>query len=399
MTAGATPLWRAVRRAVLDLQWSEQRTHDLLGQWQQTLTALLEVRRSLGPVPVDDPVVLAASAAAAARRGEPAPVEATSLEAVQAALAVVAHTAIGWPDEQRAGLADPSLRAAYELAHWVRIRHPSDAVRQWLEVGESALDQELYTLLPRSATRVGLARWQVALADVHALQDNPVVQRGVALAHDLVLEAAERALQAVAASDGLPEPVVQHLHDGLAQVRRGHHATLSELAGLRAVSQPANLTATRKEQGPRPPITGTVPCMATLQRATLTINTRPSRSQTRAGTSTRWDATLKSYTNPQAGDSGIGQHGKPRVYAGPERPAVPSGRVRGFSPRTLIAKIRTELDDLAPPRRLASTQTHPNAADGVRIETWPAYCRRSTLVSWGRASTGVTGGSTSRNMD
>lgn len=239
MNGRHTTAWLPVRRAITDLSWSEQRTDDLVRDWTGVLEALLDVRRTLGPIPAPDPMALLASSASGASRASGKPIEAPSLEAVRSALRDVATQATQLPPGERETYREDILHTAYELAHWVRIRHPSADVQRWLLAGESALDGAIHARTAYTATGLALARWQAALADVHVLRRTPAVQYGIALGHDRILRTAQQSLRAMS-EGGMPDAMAHELREGINQMRRAHRATASELGGERLPMTPAN---------------------------------------------------------------------------------------------------------------------------------------------------------------
>lgn len=231
MTGQGLRLWLPVRRAILDLPWTGRRTPDLLQDWTETLNALLAARRALGDTPVHDPMALLASATSGAHRATRTPIDAPSLHSVREALVELAQHTKNVPAADRARHIEVSHETAYELVHWVRVRHPAAQARRWLLAGESALDVALHAPTTGSATGRALATWQAALADVHALRANPVVQRGVAAGHALLLQVAQQSLKTIADSSGIPETTLGELHQAITQLRRAHRTTEVALGG------------------------------------------------------------------------------------------------------------------------------------------------------------------------
>ena len=83
-------MWEAVRQELGRLEWdaAPPLTQDLLSEWTQTVANLVAVRRLLGPVRVQDPVAMLATAATGAARTPGAEsIVAPSLHGVRDALA------------------------------------------------------------------------------------------------------------------------------------------------------------------------------------------------------------------------------------------------------------------------------------------------------------------------
>ncbi|MBK8463502.1 MAG: sigma-70 family RNA polymerase sigma factor [Nigerium sp.] len=208
-------------------------TLELHDEWEQTVTLLQTVRRSLGPVPADDPIALLASATAGAVRANAGrQVLAPSLVGVRDALAEVAgrvETVSG--DDRRRHEASLDL-VAYELVHWVRIRTTNPQARDWLQAGETALDTALHARGRRPAIGVGLAAWQDALAAVQPVREAAIVQRSLALGHLTILRATHVLVQDAGRSGALDRTYADTLTGAIRDLARLHQSTLSQLASL-----------------------------------------------------------------------------------------------------------------------------------------------------------------------
>ncbi|MHA6512982.1 sigma-70 family RNA polymerase sigma factor [Tessaracoccus sp. Z1128] len=227
-------MWQDVRRGVNRLAWEVEPhlTLDLMADWTSTMSSLVAVRRTLGPISTADPIALLATATTgAARTPGLKPVLAPSLHEVATALDTLAHDMPGHTDADRRREIATLNHVAYELAHWVRVRTPDDRADAWLQAGETALDGAIHTPTARSATGVGLAAWQEALADVQPVHDAPIVRRSVALGHLAILRATHTSVDEAKAAGTLPAPYADALLASIRDLARAHQTTLSQIDG------------------------------------------------------------------------------------------------------------------------------------------------------------------------
>nr|NLI49026.1 sigma-70 family RNA polymerase sigma factor [Propionibacterium sp.] len=227
-------MWQDVRREVNRLAWEvEPRlTLDLMADWTSTMSSLVAVRRTLGPITTADPIALLATATTgAARTPGLKPVLAPSLYEVATALGTLARDMPDQPDaDQRRDIATLN-HVAYELAHWVRVRTPDDRANAWLQAGETALDGAIHAPAARSATGVGLAAWQEALAAVQPVHDAPIVRRSVALGHLAILRATHASVDEAKAAGALPAPYADALLASIRDLAQAHKTTLNQIDG------------------------------------------------------------------------------------------------------------------------------------------------------------------------
>ena len=227
-------MWQDVRRELNRLAWEvEPRlTLDLMADWTSTVASLVAVRRALGPISTADPIVLLATATTgAARTPGLKPVLAPSLHEVATALGTLARDMPGRPDADRGRDIATLNHVAYELAHWVRVRTPDDRASAWLQAGETALDGAIHAPAARSATGVGLAAWQEALAAVQPVHEAPIVRRSVALGHLAILRATHASVDEAKAAGALPAPYADALLGNIRDLARAHQTTLSQIDG------------------------------------------------------------------------------------------------------------------------------------------------------------------------
>ena len=183
-------MWEAVRHELGRLEWdaAPPPTQDLLSEWTQTVANLVAIRRLLGPVSVQDPVAMLATAATGAARTPGAEsIVSPSLHGVSDAITGAARLLKVASEDVRHSHVATLNHVAYELAHWVRVRTTDDRARAWLLAGETALDSAIHAPAGRSAIGVGLAAWQDALAAVQPVQNASIVRRSVALGHVAIL--------------------------------------------------------------------------------------------------------------------------------------------------------------------------------------------------------------------
>src|SRR5674476_1196229 len=183
-------MWEAVRHELGRLEWdaAPPLTQDLLSEWTQTVANLVAVRRLLGPVSVQDPVAMLATAATGAARTPGAEsIVSPSLQGVSDAITGAAQFLMVASEDVRHSHVATLNHVAYELAHWVRVRATDDRATAWLLAGETALDGAIHAPVGRSTIGVGLAVWQDALAAVQPVQSAPIVRRSVALGHLAIL--------------------------------------------------------------------------------------------------------------------------------------------------------------------------------------------------------------------
>ncbi len=237
-------MWQAVRRELARLEWDVEPplTLDLMADWTQTVSSLVTIRRALGPLSAADPVALLATATTgAARTADARPVLAPSLHAVTAALADVGEDMASRPDFDRQRDGATLNHVAYELVHWVRVRTPDDRAKAWLLAGEIELDGAIHAPTSRSATGVGLAAWQDALAAVQPVHSAPIVRRSVALGHLAILRNSHALVDEARSAGALPGPYADALLGNIRDLARAHQTTLSQIDGRR-------LGATRVDQ-------------------------------------------------------------------------------------------------------------------------------------------------------
>jgi RNA polymerase sigma factor (sigma-70 family) len=229
-------MWQAVRRELARLEWdaAPPLTKDLLSEWSQTVPSVVAIRRLLGPVSVQDPLAMLATATTGAARTTGAePTMAPSLHDVRAALVGVAGDMEVASDDDRHLHVATLNHVAYELAHWVRVRTTDDRARAWLLAGETALDSAIHAPAGRSAIGVGLAAWQDALAAVQPAQDASIVRRSVALGHLAILRNAHALVAEARQSGALPQPYSDALLGNIRELARAHQTTLSQIDGRR----------------------------------------------------------------------------------------------------------------------------------------------------------------------
>ncbi len=210
--------------------------------WTQTVSSMVTIRRTLGPISSTDPIALLATATTgAARTPDLSPVLAPSLHAVSTAVAGVTREveASSGLDLQRE-IATLN-HVAYELAHWVRVRTPDEKAKSWLLAGETALDGAIHAPTSRSAAGVGLAAWQDALAAVQPVHNAPIVRRSVALGHLAILRDTHALVADARNAGALPGPYADALLGSIRELARAHQTTLSQIDGRR-------LGATRVDQ-------------------------------------------------------------------------------------------------------------------------------------------------------
>ncbi len=227
-------MWQGVRRQVNRLAWEVEPhlTLDLMADWTSTVASLVAVRRSLGPISTADPIALLATATTgAARTPGLRPVLAPSLHEVATALGTLARDVPDQPDADRGRDIATLNHVAYELAHWVRVRTPDDRASAWLQAGETALDGAIHAPTARSATGVGLAAWQEALAAVQPVHDAPIVRRSVALGHLAILRATHTSVDEAKAAGALPAPYADALLASIRDLARAHQITLNQIDG------------------------------------------------------------------------------------------------------------------------------------------------------------------------
>lgn len=224
-------MWQAVRRELARLEWdaAPPQTPDLLSDWTQTVQHLLAVRRTLGPVPADDPLALLATATTGATRVPGVrPIPAPALSGVSRALAAVADTSREGVLERGRDVATLN-HVAYELAHWVRVRATDQRTATWLLAGETALDGAIHAPTARTSLGVGLAAWQHALAAVQPVPDIAIVQRSVALGHLGILRTTHTLVSDARQAGALPTPYADALLRQVRDLARVHQATLSRI--------------------------------------------------------------------------------------------------------------------------------------------------------------------------
>lgn len=227
-------MWQDVRREVNRLVWEVEPhlTLDLMADWTSTVSSLVAVRRALGPISTADPIALLATATTgAARTPGVKPVLAPSLHEVATALGTLARRMPSRPDADRGREIATLNHVAYELAHWVRVRTPDGRASAWLQAGETALDGAIHASAARSATGVGLAAWQEALAAVHPVHEAPIVRRSVALGHLAILRATHASVDEAKAAGALPATYADALLASIRDLARAHQTTLSQIDG------------------------------------------------------------------------------------------------------------------------------------------------------------------------
>lgn len=227
-------MWDTVRRELARLQWDVEPplTLDLMADWTRTAHTLVAVRRALGPVAAQDPVALLVTATTGAV-GTPGlrPTLAPSLDGVGEALAGVARDLQASTGRDGRREVATLNQVAYELAHWVRVRTPDDRAKAWLLAGETALDSAIHAPASRSATSVGLAAWQDALAAVQPVQDAVIVRRSVALGHLAILRDAHFLVGEARQSGALPGQYADALLGSIRDLARAHQTTLGQIDG------------------------------------------------------------------------------------------------------------------------------------------------------------------------
>jgi hypothetical protein len=127
-------MWQTVRHELGRLEWdaAPPLTQDLLAEWTQTVANLVAVRRLLGPVGVQDPVAMLATAATGAARTPGAEsIVAPSLKGVSDAITGAARLLTVDSEDVRHSHVATLNHVAYELAHWMRVqghRRPGDGL-------------------------------------------------------------------------------------------------------------------------------------------------------------------------------------------------------------------------------------------------------------------------------
>jgi hypothetical protein len=225
-------MWEAVRQELGRLEWDAAPavTQDLLSEWTQTVAHLVGIRRLLGPVSVQDPVVMLATAATGAARTPGAElIVAPSLQGVSDAITGAARLLkVASEDAPHSHVATLN-HVAYELAHWVRVRATHDRVTAWLLAGETALDGAIHAPAARSTIGIGLAAWQDALAAVQPVQSASIVRRSVALGHVAILRNAHALVLDAGQSGALPRPYSDALLGDINQLARAHQTALRQI--------------------------------------------------------------------------------------------------------------------------------------------------------------------------
>jgi RNA polymerase sigma factor (sigma-70 family) len=237
-------MWEAVRHELGCLEWdaAPPLTQDLLSEWTETVASLVLIRRLLGPVSVQDPLVMLATAATgAARTPGVKSIAAPSLQGVGDALTGTAGLLRVASEDVRHSHVAGLNHVAYELAHWVRVRARDDRVMAWLLAGETALDGAIHAPLAGSTIRIGLAAWQGALAAVQPIQSAPIVRRSVALGHLAILRHAHALVWQAGQTEALPRPYSDALLGDLHQLAQAHQTALRQIDGR-------GLGATRADQ-------------------------------------------------------------------------------------------------------------------------------------------------------
>ncbi len=227
-------MWETVRHELGRLEWDAAApvTQDLLSEWPQTVASLVVVRRLLGPVSVQDPVAMLATAATGAARTPGAEsMVAPSLQGVSDAIAGAARLMKVASEDVRHSYGETLNHVAYELAHWVRVRATDDRVTAWLLAGETALDSAIHAPVGRSTIGIGLAAWQDALAAVQPVQSAPIVRRSVALGHLAILRNAHALVSEARHSGALPRPYSDVLVGEIHQLARAHQTALRQIDG------------------------------------------------------------------------------------------------------------------------------------------------------------------------
>src|SRR5665647_3610463 len=225
-------MWETVRQELGRLEWdaAPPLTQDLLSEWTLTVANLVAVRRLLGPVSVQDPVAMLATAATgAARTPGTESVVAPSLQGVSDALNGAARLLKVASEDVRHSHVATLNHVAYELAHWVRVRATDDRVTAWLLAGETALDSAIHAPVGRSTIGIGLAAWQDALAAVQPVQSASIVRRSVALGHLAILRNAHALVWQAGQSGALPRPYSDALLSEIHQLAQAHQTALSQI--------------------------------------------------------------------------------------------------------------------------------------------------------------------------
>lgn len=225
-------MWEAVRLELGRLEWdaAPAETQDLLSEWTQTVAGLVAVRRLLGPVSVQDPVAMLATAATGAARTPGAElIVAPSLQGVSDAITGAAGLLKVASEDVRQSQVATLNHVAYELAHWVRVRATDDRVTAWLLAGETALDGAIHAPVGRSTIGIGLTAWQDALAAVQPVQSAPIVRRSVALGHLAILRNAHALVWQAGQSGALPRPFSDALLGDIHQFAQAHQTALGEI--------------------------------------------------------------------------------------------------------------------------------------------------------------------------
>ena len=227
-------MWETVRHELGRLEWdaAPPLTQDLLSEWTLTVADLVTLRRLLGPVSVQDPVAMLATAAAGAARTPGAEfIVAPSLQGVSDAITGAAGFLKVASEDVRHSQVATLNHVAYELAHWVRVRAMDDRVTAWLLAGETALDSAIHAPVARSTMGIGLAAWQDALAAVQPVQSAPIVRRSVALGHLAILRNAHALVLEAGQSGALPRPYSDVLLGDIHQFARAHRTALRQIDG------------------------------------------------------------------------------------------------------------------------------------------------------------------------
>jgi len=227
-------MWETVRHELGRLEWdaAPPLTQDLLSEWTQTVAGLVAIRRLLGPVSVQDPIAMLATAATGAARTPGAEsIVSPSLQGVSDAITGVAQLMKVASGDVRHSQVATLNHVAYELAHWVRVRATDDRVTAWLLAGETALDSAIHAPAGRSTMGIGLTSWQDALAAVQPVQSAPIVRRSVALGHLAILRNAHALVWEAGQSGALPRPYSDALLGDIHQLARAHQTALTQING------------------------------------------------------------------------------------------------------------------------------------------------------------------------
>jgi DNA-directed RNA polymerase specialized sigma24 family protein len=225
-------MWETVRQELGRLEWdaAPPLTQDLLSEWTLTVANLVAVRRLLGPVSVQDPVAMLATAATGAARTPAAElIVSPSLQGVSDAITGAARLLKVASEDVRHSHVATLNHVAYELAHWVRVRATDDRLTAWLLAGETALDSAIHAPGGRSTMGIGLAAWQDALAAVQPVQSAPIVRRSVALGHLAILRNAHALVWEAKQSGTLPGPYSDALLGEIHQLAQAHQTALRQI--------------------------------------------------------------------------------------------------------------------------------------------------------------------------